>query len=372
MARASTVFALMLTAQAAGAQGLPDGHGHSPGIAASPVDVWTEFETSCAAIVADPGGFVGAHPTVGANGEPLVHASEDGQVLVLDFSTDAGVFRQMEVIGVPGQLHIICQANGGEEALWSFEPAQYGALTEQTYREFTSLMSDRGYTVVGGRMPIEMPAVENIPGVSPPSDLYAYILGLQLPMAGKPWFAYANIGGSSIHLTGHYVILADQASGMSEQHATAVTQPFDVNEPAKISGPSDKMRTVIEVCLRNYRTPDAALPALEAAGMTLSVIEDKTFELSGSGVWGIVEPGDELYCTVQSSEVSLDEARALGTELAYSLFPDMVQPGAPEGGNGPCDGLSIFAPRQMIWLRYAQAGDSGECVEDGTSAIIVN
>ncbi len=139
------------------------------------------------------------------------------------------------------------------------------------------------------------------------------------------------------------------------------------------TGPAATMRAVLEACLRNYPEPKRALPALEAAGMTLSPTGDlHSWEMSGEGVFGNVDVSGEIYCSIQSQSVPLETAQAIGTELANSLFPNLVQPGAPEGGNGPCDGLSIFAPRQMLWLRYAHAGNSGECINDGTSAIILN
>ncbi|MBV7410323.1 hypothetical protein [Maritimibacter sp. DP1N21-5] len=138
------------------------------------------------------------------------------------------------------------------------------------------------------------------------------------------------------------------------------------------SDPAALVRAFAETCLVNYRTPDEALPALEGLGLTLTAgMDEGSWEVSGPGVMGIVSTVPEIYCSIQSTEVNLDNARNIGTSLAERLFPGMIQMGAPEGGNGPCDGLSIFAPRQLIWIRYAQAGNSGECIDDGTSAIII-
>lgn len=133
------------------------------------------------------------------------------------------------------------------------------------------------------------------------------------------------------------------------------------------------MRAATEACLRNYRTPEEIPAALEAAGLTLVPGMDAgTSEVSGPGIWGVVAPG-ELYCTFQSPNLSLADAKALGDDLANSLFPGMVQPGHPERGMASdCDGLSIFAPQSLIWIHFAQAGNSGECIDDGTSAIIMN
>ena len=142
---------------------------------------------------------------------------------------------------------------------------------------------------------------------------------------------------------------------------------------ARTNDSAETMRAVIDICMRNYRTPQQSLSALESAGMALAPTGDQGgWEFSGGGVFGNVTVNDTIYCSIQSQSVPLDTAQAIGTELAYALFPNLVQPGAPEGGRGPCDGLSIFAPRQMLWLRYAQAGNSGECINDGTSAVILN
>ena len=55
------------------------------------------------------------------------------------------------------------------------------------------------------------------------------------------------------------------------------------------------------------------------------------------------------------------------------LFGDGLTMGNPELPVGqpvpPCDGLSIFAPRMLIRVTYSAAGNSGDCLNDGTSAI---
>ncbi|MDF0602292.1 hypothetical protein P1J78_16245 [Psychromarinibacter sp. C21-152] len=133
------------------------------------------------------------------------------------------------------------------------------------------------------------------------------------------------------------------------------------------------MRQGTELCLRNYRTPDRIAPELEAAGYTLTPgMDHGSFDVAAPGLWGVVVPAD-AYCTFQSEDVPLAAAQAMGEALADTLFPGQVQPGHPERGMAsPCNGISIFAPQRLIWVHYAQAGNSGECVHDGTSAIIVN
>lgn len=133
------------------------------------------------------------------------------------------------------------------------------------------------------------------------------------------------------------------------------------------------MRQAVELCLRNYRTPEGIPAALEAAGYSLTPgMDDGSFELSGAGLWGMVVPGD-AYCTFQSQDVPLADAQTMGRDLADTLFPGKVEDGHPESGmDSPCNGVSIFAPQRLIWVHYAQAGNSGACVDDGTSAVIVD
>lgn len=133
------------------------------------------------------------------------------------------------------------------------------------------------------------------------------------------------------------------------------------------------MQLAAELCLKNYRTPDAMADAFAAAGFTLAPGMDAgSYEVSAPEMWGIVSPGQgESYCNIQSQAVPLSTAQAIGTALGDRLFPGMASQGSPEGGHGPCDGISILAPQRMIWISYSQAGNSGECIDDGTSAIVL-
>ncbi|MDW4549512.1 hypothetical protein R5H32_09130 [Defluviimonas sp. D31] len=157
----------------------------------------------------------------------------------------------------------------------------------------------------------------------------------------------------------------------------ALAAAFPAPAPAKTAeeAAAVNMQLAAEICLRNYRTPDKVVDAFTAAGFALAPGADPgTHEVTAPELWGVIEPGPEQsYCTFQSSRVPLAMAQAIGTALAERLFPGLVQTGHPERGLAtPCDGLSVFAPRQLIWIHYAQAGNSGECIDDGTSAIILN
>jgi hypothetical protein len=141
---------------------------------------------------------------------------------------------------------------------------------------------------------------------------------------------------------------------------------------------TQNMRLAMEICLRNYHD-EATLPdAFRTAGYTLSAgIETGFYDFEGPGIWGgFSTDTNSGYCYVQSGDVPLALAEELGLKLARSLFGDKVEFGNPElpiGQPAPlCDGLSIFAPRQLIRITYSAAGNSGECLNDGTSAVIIN
>jgi hypothetical protein len=259
-------------------------------------------------------------------------------------------------------LQILCDVHGG--LTWDGIASGIEEFIAEKDREIRAVFEQRPDTIfVGGRIKSYLPSL-NLPGIDAPDGR---IFGILTEFGGKPRYVYANIEFGSVGFIGLYAYTAEDVAAAESARQTASATPV---QPG--TGPAVAMRSVAEICLRNYRTPDAAPPALEAAGMTLSPMEGETFEISGPDVWGIVTAGTELYCTVQSTEVPLEIAQEIGGDLAHALFPDLVQPGAPEGGQGPCDGYSIFAPRQLIWLHYAQAGNSGECINDGTSAIIIH
>lgn len=136
------------------------------------------------------------------------------------------------------------------------------------------------------------------------------------------------------------------------------------------------MQAAADACMRNYGSPDSLIPALKKAGFSVAEGMDAgAYEFSGSGVFGVAVPGNgQTYCTVQSSQVPLNLARGIGLGLARSIFgySNDRENGTPEGRRGPCDGLNLLAPQRVIWIHYAQAGNSGECVDDGSSAIILD
>lgn len=156
---------------------------------------------------------------------------------------------------------------------------------------------------------------------------------------------------------------------MSHQPAFAV---------GELVAATKNMHLAAELCLRNYRS-EAALPdAFRAAGFSVTEgLDAGYYDFEGPQVWGGFSANpDEGYCYVQSADVPLAIAEEMGERLSRELFPDMVQMGKPEHTVGttvpPCDGLHIFAPQSLITVSYSAAGNSGECLNDGSSAIVIN
>ena len=149
------------------------------------------------------------------------------------------------------------------------------------------------------------------------------------------------------------------------------------NAVGELVAATKNMRLAAELCLRNYRSHAALPDAFNAAGFSVSEgLDAGFFEFQGPQVWGGFNAGaGAAYCYVQSSDVSLAIAEEMGERLARELFPGMVELGKPEHPVGtpipPCDGLHIFAPQSLIVMSYSAAGNSGECLTDGTSAIAI-
>lgn len=132
-------------------------------------------------------------------------------------------------------------------------------------------------------------------------------------------------------------------------------------------GPAFLMREAAKYCIGNTGRPDLVRGAFESVGFEVSKGMDAgTFEASAPGVWAIMDlSGPRTYCSVQSHEVSIPEAREMVDSIMKMFFPS-----AKMSGNGPCDG-PVVAFNPPLRVTFAAAGNSGECLDDGTSAIIV-
>ncbi|QJF52458.1 hypothetical protein [Roseobacter ponti] len=156
----------------------------------------------------------------------------------------------------------------------------------------------------------------------------------------------------------------------------ALAGPAAAQDQRTIS--AHNMQLAVEICLRNYRTETALPQAFGAAGFSVSPGPDAGYaSFAADGVTGAFSTSQaQGFCSVQSTLVDLATAGDLGSRMAQSLFPGQVHAGGPEHPVGaplpPCAGLSVFAPQQLITITYAAAGNSGECITDGTSAVVIN
>lgn len=157
--------------------------------------------------------------------------------------------------------------------------------------------------------------------------------------------------------------------------ALANPAPLAAQTPAEAA--AQNMQLAAELCLRNHRT-EADLPeAFSDAGFLLSPSSASgTYDFTAPGVTGNFDTlPPSAFCSVRSSLVPLPMAEAIGRAVAERLFSDKVEEGAPERNINdplkPCEGLQIFATQELITISYAAAGNSGECLNDGTSAILI-
>lgn len=349
-------------------------------------DAWHEYETSCGAAIADPGQYLAQHPAVSPQGMELMSQSPDKQVVLMTNYPPWPIWQQIMYTGVPGELQIFCRVAAGL-GIPDSDPARVHAQMQTRVDEIRKLFGTMpDTTLVGGKLPLlgwmgMMGPVHNSPDEENPR-----LFGIQTMLAGKKRYVQILLEGNTLTMQGLYAYRAGaqaktaQAGGTANA-ANAPAKPAQAPAPASPapSGATAQaaMSKATEICLRSYRDPPQAVTQLRAAGFAVTPGTNKgDWSLTGPGISGQVVTGNvaagaELNCTIRSTHVTLAEARAIGGKLSQSLFPGMVQQGAPEGGKGPCDGQSIFAPRKLIWMHYARAGNIDQCVDDGTSAIII-
>ena len=170
-------------------------------------------------------------------------------------------------------------------------------------------------------------------------------------------------------------------SSISPSRSLAFAAALLAALPAAAQTPEEaaamNMQLAVETCMRHQKLADQLPAALEAAGYSVSPgMDESTFDFSAPGVTGLVRTDGTGYCSIQSTQVPLDLAEAIGVAVGERLFPGNATPGSPAGDAStppaPCEGYTIWETQPIITVSYAQAGNSGECVNDGTSAIIIS
>lgn len=153
--------------------------------------------------------------------------------------------------------------------------------------------------------------------------------------------------------------------------ATAVAQT--PQEAAAVN-----MQLALDTCMRHHRRSDELPKALADVGFSIEPgLDADSYDLEAPGVFGIISTGSHSgYCSIQSPLVPLGLAEAIGTAVGERQFPGKVVPGSPAGNAStppePCEGYAIWETQPIIIVSYAQAGNSGECIDDGTSAINIS
>ncbi len=169
--------------------------------------------------------------------------------------------------------------------------------------------------------------------------------------------------------------------------ATPLCSAFPAASQTLAEAAALNTQLAIELCVRNYRVVEQIRPAFEAAGFVHST------EDFGGGQhidWyaapadtvnvAIISTGvDAADCRVTTGHMDVTQALPFSTAVVEALLPGQVQPGSPEGQNilpgtpeseqDFCSGFHVFAPRKLIWVQLARAGNDGTCRSDGTASI---
>ena len=162
----------------------------------------------------------------------------------------------------------------------------------------------------------------------------------------------------------------NRALGISLLALAAATQA--IAQTAQDAAAANMMLAT-ETCIR-HQNRSAEMPgAFQQVGYTVTPgLDAGFFDISAPELTGLIGPN---YCTFQTTTLGIPTADAIGLAVAEYLYPGGVQPGQPaslaNAPPAPCEGYTIWSARPVISVTYAQAGNSGECINDGTSAIII-
>ena len=140
---------------------------------------------------------------------------------------------------------------------------------------------------------------------------------------------------------------------------------------------AQNMQLAAELCLKGFRQTADLQGQLAAAGFTLSPGMDAgAFEASAFGVGLYAGPDEGGFCKIDSGLVPVPLARAIAEAVVARTYTGTVAPGLPSdnavAAPGPCQGLTLWDARPVITISFTAAGNSGECLMDGTSAIYLN
>ncbi len=163
--------------------------------------------------------------------------------------------------------------------------------------------------------------------------------------------------------------------------------PADAQTPSEAA--AINARLAIELCVRNYRTIDEIRPAFDAAGFTYTpedfgggpqnILHWYAAPADTVNVAVLFSGPDQAECRVTTDHMDVNQALPFARAVIETMFAGQIQDGSPEGQNvlpgSPeaeqdiCSGFHIFAPRKLMWVQIARAGNDGTCRSDGTASI---
>lgn len=150
------------------------------------------------------------------------------------------------------------------------------------------------------------------------------------------------------------------------------------------------VQLALDICIRNYNTPDQLHGMLVQAGFTHNP-EDFGGEIANwyetPGNTALVtfyrnQRTGSTECQISTDQMDVTQMLPFTKAVMAQNFPAIavldgtpegqnVLPGTPAANNGPCSGFHFLVPRMMIWVQLTRAGNDGTCISDGSSNLRV-
>ena len=155
-----------------------------------------------------------------------------------------------------------------------------------------------------------------------------------------------------------------------------------------VEAAAQNMQLAMTICFQSYQDHDSIHGKLLNAGF---VHEPETWSAGEVFNWYIAPArtatvlvlgqNGETECRVTTDLFGVAEALPFARAVIDQLYTDEIVDGSPEGQNirpgSPeaqdefCSGFHLYAPRRLIWIALARAGNDGTCISDGTASILM-
>lgn len=170
---------------------------------------------------------------------------------------------------------------------------------------------------------------------------------------------------------GLWIGVAGGAAAQGAADAGAPSAPMSEAEAAGIN-----LRLAADLCIRNVRIPSDLTDAFTAAGFALTPgLDPGVFEARAPGVFAAFGGTGQWdgFCFAESDQVDLPTAQAIMTAILADFPPGAFERGWPgEASAAPpplCEGYVAWDLRPILTVSFSAAGNSGECVDNGTAQI---